>query len=241
MPKIVLVSGVPSAGKTTLAELLRDKCGWIHFDGDCWTVGRDPVTEAGANIMPEDFQNAAEEVPEITKLKMELKDVVMAILTGGHVDLVSMERFYGAMIAKIQEVRAEQPGKEIVLSRATFVRQERDVLRKLLGNDFACVMLCASPALLGKRKVERAQREAEEAGRTFKKHVMAYPAMLVPGNTFEERVDVLSNKSGPFARLGAKEGDAEETDTLNIRMTEATSRGVILGEACAFLGVLETV
>ena len=33
----------------------------------------------------------------------------------------------------------------IVMSRGVFLRQERDVLRALLGGDFACVVLCCSP------------------------------------------------------------------------------------------------
>lgn len=63
MPAVVLVSGMSGAGKSTLAELLCEKYGLIHFDADCWTVGRDPVAEAGATITPADFQAAPEKVP----------------------------------------------------------------------------------------------------------------------------------------------------------------------------------
>lgn len=230
MPAVVLISGMSGAGKSTLAELLREKYGLVHFDADCWTVGRDPVAEAGAIITPEDFEGAAEKVPEITKLRMEYKDELTKVFQGGTADVEPVERFYNPMVAKVQEVRKANPGKGIVMSRAVFFRIERDVLRELFGDDFSCVVLCSSGELLAKRRLERTQREASEAGKTLEEHVMGYPAAMVPGETAEQKLAFLGN-----TQFNAKDGEADEPNTFNLRMTEVTTTDTMLSEAAAFL------
>eukprot|EP00931_Biecheleriopsis_adriatica_P054905 TRINITY_DN32353_c0_g1_i1.p1 TRINITY_DN32353_c0_g1~~TRINITY_DN32353_c0_g1_i1.p1 ORF type:complete len:259 (-),score=53.60 TRINITY_DN32353_c0_g1_i1:12-788(-) len=230
MPAVVLISGMSGAGKSTLAELLRERYGLIHFDADCWTVGRDPVAEAGATIKPEDFEAAAEKVPEITKLRMEYKEELTKVFQGGMADAGPVERFYSPMVAKVQEVRVANPGKGIVMSRAVFFRIERDVLRKLFGDDFVCVVLCLSGQLLANRRLERAKREAAEGGKTLEEHVMGYPSAMIPGETAEQKLAFLGNP-----QFNAKDGEADEPNTFNLRMTEETSKDTMLSEAAALL------
>lgn len=228
MPAVVLISGMSGAGKSTLAKLMCERHGFIHFDADCWTVGRDPVAEAGAMIKPEDFHAAAERVPEITKLRKEYTVELIKGFQGGTPDF---SPYYTAMVAKIQDVRTANPGMGIVLSSGVFLRQERDVLRALIGDDFTCVVMCMSPELLGNRRLERTKREAAETGKTLEEHVMAYPASLVPGETFEDKIKFLGNTKGPTA----KEGEADEPDTFNLRVTEETTKDAMVSEASALL------
>lgn len=148
MPSVVLITGMSGAGKSTLAELLRGKYGLVHFDGDCWIVGRDPVAEAGAIIPPEDFQAMPEKVPEIAKLKEAWNAEGRNIFAGGTPDIGPIERFYTPLVASVKEVHAANPGKGIVMSHAAFLREERDVLRKLFGDDFACLVLCSSSEVM---------------------------------------------------------------------------------------------
>lgn len=231
MPAVVLISGMSGAGKTTLADGLCAKHGMIHFDADCWIVGRDPVAEAGATITPEDFQGAETKVPEITKLRMGYMGELMKAFKGGTPDIAPIESFYKPLVAKVEELRAANPGVGIVVSRGSFLRQERDVCRALFGDDFACVVMCVSPELLGNRRLERTKREAAEAGKTLEEHVMAYPASLVPGDTFEAKLKFLGSTNGPTG----KEGDADEKDTFNLRITAETTKDAMIDETIAFL------
>ena len=85
MPSVVLITGMSGVGKSTLAELLREKYGLVHFDGDCWIVGRDPVAEAGAKkIPPEDWQAMPGKVPEIAKSKEARNAEGRNIFAGGN-------------------------------------------------------------------------------------------------------------------------------------------------------------
>mmetsp|Transcript_129294 Transcript_129294/g.322289 ORF Transcript_129294/g.322289 Transcript_129294/m.322289 type:complete len:250 (-) Transcript_129294:65-814(-) len=234
MPAVVVISGSSGAGKSTLAELLSHKHGSIHFDGDCWTVGRDPVAEAGATITPEDFANAPDKVPEITKLRMEYKDEMLKAFRGSTMDEERLVKgFYGRMVASINEVRAANPGRVVLLSRASYLRQERNVLRKLIGDDLSCLVLCVSAELLATRRLERTKREAAESGKSLEEHVMSYPASMVPGDTPEERLKFLGSTALPTTQ----EGEADEPDTFNVRITEETSKDEMLKESEDLLGL----
>ena len=44
---LVWVTGYPGTGKTTLGNKLKERKGWIHYDGDMFPNGGDPIYDTG--------------------------------------------------------------------------------------------------------------------------------------------------------------------------------------------------
>jgi cytidylate kinase len=235
MGRVVVVGGTFGAGKTTYCDVLGKKHGFVHFDSDCFVLGYDPVADAGKTLTGADQKNAAEKVPELTKLRFEYRaERERALQSGDTPDVQRMVGLFKAIVAKIEEVRRANPEKDILVPRPVFFREERDIFRSLLGEDFACVMICCSNDVLAERRLRRLKNQASEKGVTIHEFVMTFPEGILQGNTPEEKIEfMMVNTSAPAVRAG----ESDEPYVYTVHVTKETTTDDILNDTAAFLGL----
>jgi len=231
MGRLVFVSGHSGAGKTTLAEGLKKHYGFVHFDGESWMCGLDPVAQSAVTPTAEML---AEVAPERAALARDMVDnCYNKISAGGEPVRESYENFYGAMLKDVRSCRAEFDRQDIVISHAPYLKTMRDYCRTQLGDELTVLVINVPVSLLQERVKKRLEAFATAQGKSVEEFIMQGH---IPGkDTFEERMAAMMENI-----KGLSESVTEdEPNTFEIKVTSDTGPEAVLAAACACLGVLE--
>jgi len=140
--KIIWISGLSGMGKTTTAKLLQEKEGFVNYEGDCFIMGLNPyvgASEKGSSYFgTRPLKGISEERKVICKLAME--EGYKQILKGITVDPKIWEDFYNLLCDDILRERTKLGGQWVVC-QAVYTKAGRDVIRNMLGDDLAFVVL----------------------------------------------------------------------------------------------------
>jgi len=224
-----MVSGHSGAGKTTLAEGLKKHHGFIHFDGESWMCGMDPVAQSAVTPSAEVMANVP---PERAALGKDLNSRCYSKISAGEEPVrESYERFYSAMLEDVRARRAESPGQDMVVSHAPYLRAMRDFCRAELGGDLTVLVINADVAVLRERVKVRLETFATAQNKSLEEFVMQ---AQIPGkDTFEDRMEaMMSNVKGLSEAVLP-----DEPNTFELRVTPDEGPDAVLAAACRCLGV----
>lgn len=185
--KIVLLAGLSASGKTSLGERLKASRpdDWIHFDGDTWMAGGDPVQESGHVVVglsgdPKDGQTLQQQQQQHKYTPLAtLKDALSQAQTDGYgrlfknqpPDYAAFERFYGLMCDDVAKVVNEQEddhaNKSIVLTHSVYCAQTRSFIKQRLEDstgvdEVQVIVIHCSREKLVDRRTNRAKKVALE-------------------------------------------------------------------------------
>lgn len=226
---LVFVTGYSGAGKTTLAEGLKHKHDFIHFDGESWMCGMDPIEEAGVTPTAEVM---AKVDPDRAALSKAMQSCCAKITAGEEPEASAYENFYSAMLADVKASRAKLQGKDIVISHAPYLRVMRDFCRTQLDGDVIFLVINASVEVLRERVKKRLETFATAQGKTLEEFIMGAAS---PGkNTFEERMEaMMGNVKGLSEAV-----ESDEPNTFELLVTAQTDADAVLNSACSHLGII---
>mmetsp|Transcript_73817 Transcript_73817/g.130958 ORF Transcript_73817/g.130958 Transcript_73817/m.130958 type:complete len:235 (-) Transcript_73817:81-785(-) len=231
MGRLVFVSGHSGAGKTTLAEGLKKHYGFVHFDGESWMCGLDPIAQSAVTPTAEMLAKVS---PERAALAKDMAANCYNKISAGEEPVrSSYENFYGAMLADVRARRAETDGQDMVISHAPHLRIMRDYCRAEMGEELTVLVINASVAVLQDRVRKRLETFAAAQGKSLEDFIMQGN---IPGkDTFEERMGAIMGNVRGLSEAVTK----EEPNTFEIVVTSDTDPDAVLAAACACLGIKE--
>eukprot|EP00164_Ancoracysta_twista_P000862 GFYU01001134.1.p1 GENE.GFYU01001134.1~~GFYU01001134.1.p1 ORF type:complete len:247 (-),score=37.26 GFYU01001134.1:70-810(-) len=163
---LVFLCGACGSGKTSVAELLRESHGFVHFDGDAWQNGFDPIKDANFSMTPEYAKRAAEKSPEMTKLGTDMVIAFMHLRAGKDFDQSAFDKFYSTMCSDVKK-EWDSSNQSMVVTHCAYTRSTRDTIRKSLEKEgVKIVLLDASAETLADRLISRYVKAAAEKGQT---------------------------------------------------------------------------
>lgn len=156
-PRLILVAGKSSAGKTTLAELLKASHGFLHFDVDTWTKGGAYLEESPLlGPTPEVFEQwKAMRAPELASAVEKFVALAEAAKPGVPFPPDAVDDLLEMLCKEVLKVRGQHPNRDVVISWLPYSRAWRDKLRAGLGSDLECVILAVPDKLLEARQWDR--------------------------------------------------------------------------------------
>lgn len=231
MGRLVFVSGHSGAGKTTLAEGLKKHHGFVHFDGESWMCGLDPIAESAVTPTAEMLTQVS---PERSALAKDMAANCYNKISAGEEPAHSAyENFYGAMLTDVRACRAEIDGRDMVISHAPYLRIMRDYCRAELGEELTVLVINAPVALLQDRVKKRLETFAAAQGKSLEEFIMHGN---IPGkDTFEERMQAMMANIRGLSEAVTQ----EEPNTFELMVTSDTGPDAVLAAACARLGITE--
>eukprot|EP00927_Polykrikos_kofoidii_P062450 TRINITY_DN57262_c0_g1_i1.p1 TRINITY_DN57262_c0_g1~~TRINITY_DN57262_c0_g1_i1.p1 ORF type:complete len:238 (+),score=38.43 TRINITY_DN57262_c0_g1_i1:98-811(+) len=232
MGRLVFVSGHSGAGKTTLAEGLKKHHDFVHFDGESWMCGLDPIAQSAVTPTAEMLATVS---PERAALAKDLSvNCYNKISAGEEPVSSSYENFYSAMLADVRSSRAEFDGRDMVVSHAPYLRVMRDFCRAELGEELTVLVLNATVELLQDRVKKRLETFAVAQGKSLEEFIMQGD---IPGkDTFEDRMEAMMGNIRGLSEAVAE----DEPNTFEIVVTPETGPDAVLIAACARLGIRTT-
>jgi gluconate kinase len=161
---LLFVTGQSGGGKTSLGNNLKDKCGFVHFDGDVFSAGADATRFTG--VPTADMLASTDRT-----LKQTYKDCAEHAFGGlfaGHaVPLARWTPFVDLLIANVKEKLKELPsGTSLVITWSVYTRELRDYIGTALpGVKFIVLNDCGHNA--AKRKAAQTIATAQARGQTL--------------------------------------------------------------------------
>ena len=213
--RLVFISGMSGAGKTTQGEQLREKRGFIHVDGDVWSFSDGVATASTYSGIPR-----PEDLEKRSKERKETWDGFAAAYGRLFEDPENpppMEDGWGAhLTALCEDVAAfrgapEQKDRDIVVSFSLYTRGMRDWVRDRLPG-VTMVLLDADARKLAARKAAQTVAAAEADGKTLEEFLSRFDPEKYKGYTYEKLVEAASNNYRGFqpASDGEVHVDARE-------------------------------
>jgi len=190
-----------------IAEWLKKAHEFVHFDGDSWMNGFDPVEEADFQPTPGNLARMQHKPEPLATLFRDFLPNFAMMLGGQAFDEAALERFYVAMAESIKEQRAKFPGRHFTITHAVFTKKIRDCLRRELGDELEIVILTMSPEILRHRVIDNLEAQAAGQGMTSE----ALVKQLVPdgSKTFDQVVEEITQAT-------KKQPEPVESDEGNI-------------------------
>jgi len=171
-PRFVFVTGSSGSGKTSLSKGLKRENDFIHFDVDMWTNGGDPINNAGEAPMAEYTKNLTPEIQNA--IRTIVQKVYMNLWSNRAPDPKGWEKFYDLVLGVYMKRKKELEGRHIIFDHAVYVRENRDYIRKILGDDLVFLLLDTSGELLYNRIEARTTNQAKSAGMSLKEWVKSW-------------------------------------------------------------------
>ena len=163
--KFAFITGPPGSGKSTTGGIIAKDHDWVNYEGDGFTFGFNPY------VFPNESQvDARSDKPALIGEGMlargwaivEFGDNQMKRFANITTDRSPTDRFYNLMSEDILKER-KRVGGDWIVTYAVAKRADRDVIRKVLGEDLIFVVLDISLDLVIERLEGRGQREEEIA------------------------------------------------------------------------------
>jgi len=179
--KFAFITGPPGSGKSTVAGIIAKDHDWIYYEGDGFFLGFNPY------VFPNESQvNARSDKPALIGEGMAARggalveflvnqEKLSANVTS---DRSPTDRYYTLMAKDILKERKRVGGDWVVVF-AMAKRVDRDVIRKVLGNDLTFVVLDISLDLV----IERLKGRGEGEEHLAKEHNEYEPAQEDEPNT----------------------------------------------------------
>ena len=155
--KLVVLTGPPGSGKSTVAGLIADDGSWIFYEGDGFMLGHNPYVFPNESVV-----DVRSEKPALIGAGMrERMFATLGFLNNQRmwekddtVDRSPTERFYHLMAEDIKKER-KRVGGDWIVAFAMSRRSDRDIFREVLGDDLLYVVLDISLDLVKKRLAGR--------------------------------------------------------------------------------------
>jgi len=171
-PRVVFVTGSSGSGKTTLCQNLKRENGFVHFDVDMWTNGGDPIKNAGEAPDASFTKNLTQDIQ--LSIQTIVQKVYMNLWSNRKPDPTGWEQFYSLCLKTYAERKDEFQNECVIFDHAVYVRENRDYIRQLLGEDLIFLLLDTSPELLYDRIEKRTTSQAEANGMTLEQWVKSW-------------------------------------------------------------------
>merc|ERR1712013_110092 len=179
--KIAFLTGPPGSGKSTIAGLIAKKEKWVYYEGDGFFLGFNPY------VFPNESQvEARSEKPALIGPGMSDRVAALAQFFINQDQIRKNEtnnrrptdHYYNLMAQDIKKER-ERVGGDWICAFAMNKRLDRDIFRKVIGEDLIFVVLDISLDLVKERLAGRGQGEEALA----KEHYKYEPATEDEPNT----------------------------------------------------------
>jgi len=149
-----------------IAEWLKSRHAFVHFDGDSWMNGFDPVEEADFQPTQQNFARMQNKPEPLATLFNNFVPSFQMMLSGQAFNEAALDEFYTAMAESINKTRAKYPGRDVIVTHAVFTKKVRDCLRRELGEDLETIILTMSPEILRHRVIDNLEAQAASQGIT---------------------------------------------------------------------------
>lgn len=128
--KLVWVTGAPGTGKTTLGNAFKERKQWLHYDGDMFTHGGNPIVDTG--IPTEEM--LAKRDPELTRVYMAMvQNGYQAHVAGKNPPLSAFIPFHDVMCADVLRVW-QSSNKSIIVTQPVYPKQVREYISSKIPN-----------------------------------------------------------------------------------------------------------
>ena len=162
---LVILMGLPGSGKSTTGGIIAKDHDWVNYEGDGFSFGFNPY------VFPNESQvDARSDKPALIGEGMSARGLAiveffvnqMQRFANITTDRSPTDRYYNLMSKDILKER-ERVGGDWIVTYAVAKRADRDVIRKVLGEDLIFVVLDISLELVIERLEGRGQGEEEIA------------------------------------------------------------------------------
>ena len=159
------MTGPPGSGKSTTCGLIAKKDSWVFYEGDGFVLGFNPYV-----FLNESQVNARSEKPALIGPGMSFREEAKwqwlinmdQLAKNQTVDRSPTDQFLNLMAQDIKRER-ERVGGDWIIAFAMPKRLDRDIFRKIIGEDLIFVVLDISLDLVKERLAGRGEGEDELA------------------------------------------------------------------------------
>ena len=200
---VIFVTGRTGAGKTTLGENFNKLDNFIHWDGDQFAYGGDPIKDSGKGISKQTHLKRNEKISNVFTLAVEKGYMPLfdpkSNLRLNQIKIAPFAPFYELIIARVKKILKEQKEQEkqkekekkedekaeknnsyrnIIITQAVYPFVVREYLRQLfvgsINIKFIFVILNTSVDLLNVRVRARTELSAKEQGKTLDEYCQSF-------------------------------------------------------------------
>lgn len=164
-----ICSGQSGCGKTTLGNQLKEVDGALHFDGDIFGAGGDPINETGLPTA-EHLAKRSAEMAAAWKLIVKAYE---GLWDGIDVPMEEWTTFLDLLIEEVKRTQAAHPERTLVVTFSIYVKAVRDYVRERLPGARVLVLNDVDGGA-PRRKLQMTLDAAAKEGKTLEEFLQTY-------------------------------------------------------------------